>query len=92
MEKEKTERKDQEIFGIGPQGLLDGLFVKYKEEVKVSSKHQTLAPALASIDTQKVFPKSAPPQVLKGLLEGMVEQLQEQKLKYLTNIKLHSLV
>ena len=74
LKKEKTEGKDQEVFGTGPQGLPDGFFVKYREGVKVSSEHQTLAPVLAPIDTQKVFPKSAPPQILKGLLEGMVGQ------------------
>ena len=48
-----------------------------KEGVKVSNKHQDFAPALAPIDTNKIFAKSAPSTILKGILEGMSDQAKK---------------
>ena len=78
----KTARGGQEA--IGPT---EGFFVQYrdanqetrtdKEGVKVSNEHQNSAPVLALQDTSKIFAKSAPPTILKGILEDMSDQAKK---------------
>ena len=74
--------------GEKSEGLTEEFYVRYratvqentatKEGVKVSNKHQDSAPALAPVDTTKIFVKSAPPTILKGILGSMSVQAKKE--------------
>ena len=49
-----------------------------RKVLKVSNEHQDSAPALAPVDTTKIFVKSAPPTILKGILGSMSVQAKKE--------------
>ena len=84
----KNEISKTETGGREATGLTEEFFVRYRateqetrtveEGVKVSNEHQDSAPALAPADTNRVFAKSAPPSILKGILGSMSVQAKKE--------------